>query len=203
MWCQCWWTPRTCVCSPRRGSPCPHSSVQCGTLPLMRCPMSTRYGVPHTHSPSVPASHPAHCQDTAAALLCPCPTTQIPQLPNLQVPMCVPPQRRPCSAEQGLCPTDPQSFPEMGAGSGPHAACRCLSWPACLRWGCVCCSCTRPWMATPRQGPPRACTCTAGTCPCASPRLCPCTSSQLLLMTSAWRTSTCRPASWGARACCR
>lgn len=157
----------------------PHPQPICASLPSCTLP---------GHSGSPALSLPHNTDPTAA------------KPPG---PMCVPPQRQPCSAEQGLCPADPQSFPEMGAGSGPHAACRCLSWPACLRWGCVCCSCTRPWMATPRQSPPRACTCTAGTCPCASPRLCPCTSSQLLLMTSAWRTSTCRPASWGARACCR
>lgn len=33
------------------------------------------WGAPHPR-PIVPASHPAHSQDTLAALLCPCPATQ-------------------------------------------------------------------------------------------------------------------------------
>lgn len=129
MSCRCWWTPRMCVCSPRRGSPCLPSSVCTGAPPPTWCPTSTRYGVPwpvpilSLHSPCVPAPCPRTCPHSRAtpcvllsATSVPASQHKLPLLANPPAPMHILPQQKPQKRRAGV-------FALPIAGRTPRRSC--------------------------------------------------------------------------------
>lgn len=79
------------------------------------------YQVWGAHSPCVPASYPAHCQDTPAALLYPCPSTRDPTAVEPPGPLHVPLQQRPSRV---FAPLTPSHSPDLGGW---------LRCPCCLQ----------------------------------------------------------------------
>lgn len=143
MWCRCWWTPCTHMCSPRRGSPCPASSARTGAPPPTWCPMSTRYRVPWCphplhFSPHSPLTRCSHGWDSPSALTSgnKCPTSQ------RKPPLLGNPPQHP-SAEAAAAPRWVfASRTRVRAGSGLGAAAGVGPGPA-ARTGAACAAAAR------------------------------------------------------------